>query len=78
MKHLYSPKKHGRNVTEARKESPKATLPVLPNSKQVHLIQSVLFDEREFMGSVGVKVELGQLGENFTTKEVDVLRLSKG
>lgn len=46
--------------------------PSQPNLRQVHLIHEELFDELE--GS-GFKVTPGQLGENITTRGVDLLGL---
>lgn len=48
--------------------------PNQPNLRQVHLIHSELFDElkeQEF------KVNPGQMGENITTRDVDLLHLPK-
>ncbi len=44
----------------------------------MHLIQSELFDEPDFHGDDGRRVEPGQLGENVTTKGVDLLKLGRG
>ena len=46
-----------------------------PNLRQVHLIQAELFDE---LNASGVSVGPGQLGENITTREVDLLALPTG
>jgi MOSC domain-containing protein YiiM len=46
-----------------------------PNLRQVHLIQAELFDEVE---AKGFSVEPGQLGENITTRGVDLLALPTG
>ncbi len=46
--------------------------PSQPNLRQVHLIQSELFDE---VAAAGYQVESGQMGENVTTRGVDLLRL---
>ena len=49
--------------------------PTKPNLRQVHLIQAELFDELNVRGfSVGP----GQLGENITTRGVDLLALPTG
>lgn len=49
--------------------------PSQPNLRQVHLIQSELFDT--LVGS-GHHVEPGQLGENVTTRGIDLLALPTG
>ena len=49
--------------------------PEAPNLRQVHLIQSELFDE---VAELGMMVKPGQMGENITTRGIDVLRLSRG
>ena len=49
--------------------------PGQPNLRQVHLIQSELFDE---LRAGGWQVEPGQLGENVTTRGVDLLGLPRG
>jgi len=46
-----------------------------PNLRQVHLIQFELFDE---LNAKGFSVEPGQLGENITTRGVDLLALPTG
>jgi MOSC domain-containing protein YiiM len=46
--------------------------PTKPNIRQVHLIQAELFDE---LNSKGFVVNPGQLGENITTRGVDLLTL---
>ena len=46
--------------------------PTQPNLRQVHLIHAELFDELE---SAGYQVEAGQLGENVTTRGLDLLAL---
>lgn len=46
-----------------------------PNIRQVHLIHSELFDELE---DKGFTVHPGQLGENITTRGVDLLGLPTG
>ena len=45
------------------------------NLRQVHLIQSELFDE---VRAKGFSVDSGQLGENITTRGVDLLALPTG
>ena len=46
-----------------------------PNLRQVHLIQAELFDE---VKTKGFFVEPGQLGENITTRGIDLLALPTG
>ena len=46
-----------------------------PNLRQVHLIQAELFDE---LNAKGFSVEPGQLGENITTRGVNLLALPTG
>ena len=48
--------------------------PTQPNLRQVHLIHSELHDELE---SKGFKVMAGQMGENITTRGLDLLALPK-
>ena len=47
----------------------------IPNNRQVHLIQSELFDD---LRHAGFDVKPGQLGENITTRGIDLLRLPLG
>jgi MOSC domain-containing protein YiiM len=49
--------------------------PELPNLRQVHLIAGELFDE---LNERGFDVAPGQLGENVTTRGVDLLALAAG
>ncbi|MGW6318878.1 MOSC domain-containing protein [Streptomyces sp. NPDC055099] len=49
--------------------------PDLPNLRQVHLMQEELFDE---LALKGFTVRAGQLGENVTTRGVDLLGLPTG
>lgn len=49
--------------------------PSQPNLRQVHLIHAELFDELQAAGFV---VSAGQMGENVTTRGVDLLRLPTG
>lgn len=49
--------------------------PNQPNLRQVHLLHSELFDE---VRNAGYQVEPGQLGENITTRGIDLLRLPTG
>ncbi len=49
--------------------------PSQPNLRQVHLIQSELFD---WLQQAGFQVAAGQLGENITTRGLDLLALPAG
>jgi len=49
--------------------------PTLPNLRQVHLLQEELFNE---VASCGHSVSPGQMGENVTTRGVDLLSLPVG
>ena len=49
--------------------------PTQPNLRQVHLIQGELFAE---VGETGFEVAAGQLGENVTTRGIDLLGLPRG
>ena len=49
-----------------------------PNLRQVHLIHSELFDEPDFHGDNGVRIQPGELGENVSTTGIDLLGLSTG
>lgn len=49
--------------------------PDVANLRQVHLIHAELFEELE---GKGFHVEPGQLGENVTTRGIDLLGLSRG
>ncbi|MFF8955276.1 MOSC domain-containing protein [Streptomyces sp. NPDC014894] len=49
--------------------------PDLPNLRQVHLMHEELFEE---LALKGFAVSAGQLGENITTREVDLLGLPTG
>jgi MOSC domain-containing protein YiiM len=49
--------------------------PSLPNLRQVHLIHAELHDE---LATAGFTVSAGQLGENVTTRGVDLLGLPVG
>jgi MOSC domain-containing protein YiiM len=49
--------------------------PTQPNLRQVHLIHAELFAE---VGEHGFSVEPGQLGENLTTRGIDLLSLPQG
>lgn len=49
--------------------------PTQPNLRQVHLIHQELFDE---VAEKGFKVSAGDLGENITTSDIDLLSLPTG
>jgi MOSC domain-containing protein YiiM len=49
--------------------------PTRPNLRQVHLIHAELHDE---LRDVGFAVSAGQMGENITTRGVDLLKLPAG
>ncbi|MEU3282716.1 MOSC domain-containing protein [Streptomyces antibioticus] len=49
--------------------------PTQPNLRQVHLIHEELFSE---LGEAGFQVAPGELGENITTRGIDLLRLPVG
>jgi sugar phosphate isomerase/epimerase len=49
--------------------------PAQPNLRQVHLVQAELFDE---LRPAGFEVAAGQMGENVTTRGVDLLGLPTG
>jgi MOSC domain-containing protein YiiM len=49
--------------------------PTQPNLRQVHLIHSELLDE---LRAQGHQVQPGELGENITTKGIDLLGLPRG
>ena len=49
--------------------------PTQPNLRQVHLIHAELFDE---LRAMGFAVNAGELGENVTTSDIDLLGLSTG
>jgi MOSC domain-containing protein YiiM len=49
--------------------------PSLPNLRQVHLMHAELFAE---LAEQGFEVEPGQLGENITTRGIDLLNLPAG
>lgn len=48
--------------------------PTQPNLRQVHLMQSELFDE---LSAYGYTVKPGELGENITTRGIDLLALPR-
>jgi hypothetical protein len=49
--------------------------PTQPNLRQVHLIHAELFDE---LAAAGLEVRPGQMGENVTTRGLDLLALPVG
>jgi len=49
--------------------------PDAPNLRQVHLMHSELFDQ---VAELGMEVLPGQMGENITTRGVDLLNLPRG
>ncbi|MCV2368112.1 MOSC domain-containing protein [Roseateles oligotrophus] len=49
--------------------------PTQPNLRQVHLLQAELFDE---LAARGLMVAPGQMGENITTRRIDLLSLPQG
>ncbi|MCV2358105.1 MOSC domain-containing protein [Paucibacter sp. TC2R-5] len=49
--------------------------PTQPNLRQVHLLQAELFDE---LAGRGLSVAPGQMGENITTRGIDLLSLPQG
>ena len=61
--------------TTVKHRSRVAKDPTQPNLRQVHLIHSELHDE---LGAAGFAVAAGQMGENVTTRGVDLLGLPTG
>ena len=49
--------------------------PTQPNLRQVHLIHAELFDE---LNASGFEVSAGDMGENITTRGIDLLDLPRG
>lgn len=49
--------------------------PSLPNLRQVHLLHAELFDE---LACAGFEISPGQMGENVTTRGLDLLALPRG
>ena len=49
--------------------------PTQPNLRQVHLVHGELFDE---MAALGFKIRPGDIGENVTTKGINLLGLPRG
>ena len=62
----------GRTV---RHRSRVARDPSQPNLRQVHLLHEELFAE---LGGLGIEVRPGQMGENVTTRGIDLLGLATG
>jgi MOSC domain-containing protein YiiM len=60
--------------TTVKHRSRVAQDPTQPNLRQVHLLHSELFDELEVSG---FRVEPGQMGENITTRGIDLLGLPR-
>ena len=52
-----------------------AKSPAAPNLRQVHLIHAELFEE---LAAKGFAIEPGAMGENITTRGIDVLGLPRG
>lgn len=61
--------------TTVKHRSRVAKDPNQPNLRQVHLIHAELFDELE---AKGFSVAPGEMGENITTRGIDLLGLPKG
>ena len=61
--------------TTVKHRSRVAKDPSQPNLRQVHLIHSELFDE---VAEQGLKVSPGQMGENITTRGLDLLAMPQG
>jgi MOSC domain-containing protein YiiM len=61
--------------TTVKHRSRLAADPTQPNLRQVHLIQAELFDE---LSANGFDVSPAQLGENITTRGIDLLGLPRG
>jgi MOSC domain-containing protein YiiM len=49
--------------------------PTQPNLRQVHLVQAELFDE---LSAAGFRIGPGAIGENVTTRGIDLLALPRG
>jgi MOSC domain-containing protein YiiM len=64
---------HAGRFVQHRYQAKKA--PLTPNRRQVHLIQSELFEE---MRDLGFVIAPGDLGENITTVGIDLLALPLG
>ena len=61
--------------TTVKHRSRVAKDPTQPNLRQVHLIHAELFDELEAKGFI---VSAGEMGENVTTRGIDLLSLPTG
>ena len=61
--------------TTVKHRSRVAKNPNDPNLRQVHLIHAELFDE---LAVIGMPVGPGQMGENITTRGIDLLALPRG
>jgi MOSC domain-containing protein YiiM len=61
--------------TTVKHRSRVAKDPTQPNLRQVHLIHSELFDE---LAGRGFAVKAGEMGENVTTRGIDLLSLPTG
>ena len=55
--------------------SDKRRNPDAPNLRQVHLMHAELFD---YAADLGMEVKPGQMGENITTRDIDILSLPRG
>ncbi len=49
--------------------------PNAPNLRQIHLMHAELFDQ---VAALGLTVEPGQMGENITTRHIDIVNLPRG
>jgi len=49
--------------------------PDAPNLRQVHLMHAELFDQ---VAELGMDVKPGEMGENITTRGIDILNLPRG
>lgn len=61
--------------TTVRHRSRLRTTPTAPNLRQVHLIHGELHDE---LRAAGFAVDAGVMGENITTRRIDLLGLATG
>jgi MOSC domain-containing protein YiiM len=61
--------------TTVKHRSRVRTDPTAPNLRQVHLIHAELFDE---LRPKGFDISPGQMGENITTRGIDLLALPRG
>ena len=55
--------------------SDKRRNPDAPNLRQVHLMHAELFEQ---VAKLGLSVQPGQMGENITTRDIDILNLPRG